>query len=330
MIEYMQSAVAKWGEARVQEILNLLHNSPCTVADDQHEMRAFGLHLISDERRALPNTEHGKNMPYLWDEQPLTWMLLAPFVLEAVVACEAAYDFIDIGVGTAPFACWAASLPEIRRVLGIDANPRALRFAEANVERNGLTMELRQQWVEPGVLPNGCAKAIGIWPPYTPYPSHLERFIPLHARGGCDTQDTWRSQIKTAFPALAESGALIFNQCAPGGPAWHGCQAIAEIADLAPGASVVWTEVYEPISAAEFIRALYDGNEPTFQEWWTQTYTTHHYILGAIINDGQERRERFTSPVVVNPDGWYTGRIPCFQDVMAVTWDRKRKEESGE
>ena len=131
-------------------------------------------------------------------------------------------------------------------------------------------------------------------------------------------QEVWRSQIQGCYPALTDNGVLIFNQQSPGGSYWQGAQAIAELDYLAPGASVIFTDLFGPYSIADFLNAIYPNNDQAeYRVRMKKKYTTIHYLVGAIVKDDLSRREKFNHKLD-NLPGWENNpgsRIGCHRGI---------------
>src|SRR3989344_681779 len=337
LFSFTPQAQKNFGIERVKQFLFELHEE-YRVASDGSSMRAFGVSLETDSADAIVESEHGKNAYFMINEQPLTWTLLAPFILEGIVSVKndggKSVGFLDIGTGSGVYAVFAAKMFEFfnlrEDIVGIDVNPRALEFAEKNLEKNNLTerVKLIAGWFEKTTFPKGSVKTAGIWPPYHPCDVKYQSLIPRHAWGGEDMQEVWRSQVKTCYPMLADHGVLIFNQQSPGGSAWKGPQAIAEIEHLAPGASVIFADLFGPYSISNFLDSVYPGDDQReYRERMEKKYTTIHYLIGAIVKDGLGRRVEFNHKLD-NLPGWENepgGRIGCHRGIAKYIMSSRQR-----
>ena len=327
LLFYVPQAQKHFGIEKVRQFLFELHGE-YRISHDGSLMQAFGVSLKTDPANAVIKSEHGKIAYYMLNEQPLTWTLLAPFVLEGLVLAKTnsrdGVGFLDIGTGSGVYAVFAAKMFEFfgleDSIVGIDVNPRALEFAKRNLEKNDLVerVELISEWFENTTFPAGSVKTVGIWPPYHPCDAQYQQFIPRHAWGGEDMQEVWRSQIQGCYPALADNGVLIFNQQSPGGSDWRGAQAIAELDHLAPGASVIFMDLFGPYSITKFLDAIYPNNDQAdYRLRMEKKYTTINYLVGAIVKDGLGRKIKF-SHKLDNLPGWGNdpgSRIGCHRGI---------------
>ena len=327
LLSFTPKAQKRFGIEKVKQFLKISHGQ-YAVSPDGSSMQAFGVSLETDASDVVVEGEHGKNAYYMLNEQPLTWTLLAPFILEGLVTAKVGGEdpigFLAIGTGSGVYAAFAAKMFEFfnykEKIIGLDVNPRALEFAKRNLERNGLAenVQLIAEWFEKTTFSNNSVKTAGIWPPYHPCDAQYRSLIPRHAWGGEDMQEVWRSQIQTCYPALADNGVLVFNQQSPGGDTWRGPQAIAELPDLAPDASVIFTDLFGPYNISNFLDAIYPGDDQLeYRRRTKEKYTTIHYLAGAIIKDGLGRRIEFDHRLD-NLPGWENdpgSRIGCHRGI---------------
>lgn len=247
-----------------------------------------GIHLVVDRADRDWQAEGSENIfGILHEEQPFTTDWLRPVFAEV---CErvAHPTFLDMGTGSGVYGVWAKKHFPTLNVVAVDRHDRAIQFATANAERNGVELTFKHESYSRGTMPAESCDVIGLYPPYHIYPPAIEWFIPQHAAGRYDGQGSFMEKLMIAGWGrhLAPNGILFFNQFCPGtadGPAF-----LRYAPELVGGnPSLTWINALEPIDTIEFLDAVQEGRWPEFTQSFARQYPVLYYTVGYLRNDQQ-------------------------------------------
>jgi hypothetical protein len=235
-----------------------------------------------------------------------------PAVINSIKKSNQSYGKIttlDIGSGSGISAIIMQNyLQELEiasyETIGVDLNPRAIKFGIRNTELNNLQpVTWKNEIYNLDSAPLHSCNIIHLNPPYNPRPSFLAKFTPKFADGWSeDATLNFKSQITIAHQHLAPNGIMVTNMMSPNSIANPDKSLAVEfIQNLDPTLSVECLEVYEPIATGDFLNGTFDGigenirdADPKrvrqiveFQNRINRTQNKFHYNIIIAKNDGK-------------------------------------------
>lgn len=249
------------------------------------EAQFAGITLTVDPIDRTRTDESDNVMAMFYEEQPFMWEYTKGVIAKTIASAKGAIDFLDVGTGSGVWSILVGKHTKAKNILAIDKSPRAVQEAKKNGDRNGVSFSLQQEFYNMNSAPFRSAKVIGLYPPYHLYPPEIETKIPQHARGGVDGQQIFKEQLCVANYHLAEGGIIVFNQMClgkDGKPAFE-----SYIPHLIDGASLTYTNIFQPMSTKEFLSGVYGNDFVEYQEVVSNTYPELYYCDGIITRDGK-------------------------------------------
>jgi len=244
-----------------------------------------GISLMVDPITRKREESADNVMAIFHEEQPFTWEFVQPYIAKALKESGGTLDFADVGTGSGVFSILVAKHFPGTKIVAIDKSPRAIEHARQNAALNGVSFELKFGQYAKDMLPEASVKVIGLYPPYHLYPESVAEKIPQHARGGSDGQEEFRNQLAIAGAHVAENGIIFFNQMAVGTEA--GPEFLDYIPKLIPGASVTYTNVFEPMYTHEFLEGVYGNKHADYVAAMSERAPMVYYCVGIIRKDGK-------------------------------------------
>lgn len=224
-------------------------------------------------------------MAIFYEEQPFMWEYVKERVANTIRTARGSIDFLDVGTGSGVGSIYAIKHTGALRVLAIDKSPRAIETAGHNAAANGVEFELKNEFYNTNSAGYRSAKAIGIYAPYHLYPATVEGLIPQHARGGVDGQQVFKEQLCIANYHLSDNGIIVFNQMClgkDGSPMFT-----RYIPQLIEEASLEYTNIFEPMSTADFLSQVYGDRHAAYQKNISAAFPELYYCDGVIRRDGK-------------------------------------------
>jgi len=241
-------------------------------------------------------------MAMFYEEQPFMWEFVKNDIALAIQNAQGVIDFLDVGTGSGVWAILVCKNLNAKNVVAIDKSPRAIKEAQKNADRNGVSFKIQEEFYNMNSAPYRSAKSIGLYPPYHLYPKELEMDIPQHARGGVDGQQIFREQLCVANYHLAVNGSIVFNQMCLGR---NGKPRFVEyIPHLLEEVSLRYTNIFPPMRTDEFLKGVYGEKLADYQKEISQKYPELYYCDGVITRDGQNKVEEVTHSVDLKGRTW--------------------------
>lgn len=251
-----------------------------------------------------PRTEASDNvMAISQEEQPLMWEFVKDDIARTIATAQGSIDFLDVGTGSGVWSILVAKHTGAKHVVAIDKSHRAIVEAAANAKRNGVSFKLQEEFYNMGSAPPHSAKVIGIYAPYHLYPPEIEAAMPQHARGGWNGQQVFKEELTAANYHLNFDGIIVFNQMCLGK---NGKPAFAEyIPQIIEGASLRYTNIFPPISTAEFLKKVYgDRFRFGYQIGLPGPYPELYLCDGVITRDGKGTVEEVEHSIDLKGRTW--------------------------
>jgi methylase of polypeptide subunit release factors len=162
----------------------------------------------------------------IWqDEQYVTHTFTQPYVdsvIQDLVDCDEPRNLLDVGTGAGISALIMQKQLLINgvsniKVIGIDQNERAIKFATKNEKLNRLSgIEWKQRIYSLDSAPLKQSAIIQLAPPYNPRPNILGEFSTQFSDGlSEDATQNFTNQITIALQHLATNGIIVANQMSP-------------------------------------------------------------------------------------------------------------------
>lgn len=227
--------------------------------------RVAGLDVLTDTLHYL---EEDRVLPIIENEQPLICDRLKISPGDLVV---------DAGTGSGVLALVAASRGA--RVLGVDVLARAVSVAQANAEHNNLTLDLVHGPYSLNSVPGNTVDLVVFNPPHNPTPPGVK--VAVHANGGEDGLEVFRSFLAAAEIHVKRSGRIVFFQLTSSRKGMprvfedvrriFGGKFTAEFSRILPTVSYEW-----------FLNHLYQSEHRDWIREQTQLFPDLDLILGEI------------------------------------------------
>lgn len=262
---------------------NTMTNESPRMFDSQASFAGITLTVDPIDRERSEGADNVMAMFY--EEQPFMWEYVKTRLEQAIKRVRGSVDFLDVGTGSSVWSLLAIKNLNAQNVVAIDKSPRAIEMARQNARANGVDFELRHEFYNMNSAEYRSAKAIGIYAPYHLYPASIEMKIPQHARGGVDGQQVFKEQLCIANYHLAEGGVIVFNQmCLGKGGAPMFTRYIPQLIE---GTSLTYTNIFKPMSTAEFLAGVYGDEHVAYQKSVAAAYPEIYYCDGVIRRDGK-------------------------------------------
>ncbi len=245
-----------------------------------------------NNKRDITNT-----LPILYEEQPVTWLLLKDQFLNVDVPNPIA---IDVGTGS---GIWAALIKmnfSKFEVVAIDKNRKAIEKAKDNFSLNQLDIATKLTYYNIDDFLVSSIDIIILTPPYHLYPKELEKYIPLFARGGNDGQTEFKNQVQIAAKHLKRNGKILFNMMCLGNNEPIYCKYLPNY--FSDPICINYFNIFPKIKTNIFLEQVYGNQYKTFQNQLSQKFKYLFYTCGVIkYNEVYETKE-LNHNIVINRD----------------------------